>query len=92
VIAEDDVVLVDDVRPVLPDPHPEERTLRLPLSGADSPGSVEAGCAPDRGEAYVPNPFFRKELLTRIEALDCINLLAGALIADERIRSRQAGD
>lgn len=37
----------------------------------------------------IRNPFFGKELLTRAEALDCINLLSSMLIVDGRFTGSQ---
>lgn len=44
---------------------------------------------PGAGEAYIPNAYEGHSRLTRREAIDCINYLSGAMLADERIRSGQ---
>lgn len=41
---------------------------------------------PDIKGSYIPNPHPGKETLTRFEAMDAINFLSAALMADERHR------
>jgi hypothetical protein len=41
---------------------------------------------PEATGEYIPNPHPGKELLTRFEAMDIINFLSAALMADERHR------
>jgi|GEM_PF-6617314 len=41
---------------------------------------------PDANDAYINNPGFEKEFLTKIEALNIINHLSGVLLIDGRIR------
>lgn len=41
---------------------------------------------PDIKDSYIPNPHTGKETLTRFEAMDAINFLSAALMADERHR------
>ena len=41
---------------------------------------------PDVNDAYINNPGFEKEFLTKIEALNMINYLSGVLLIDGRIR------
>jgi hypothetical protein len=43
---------------------------------------------PSTNEAYIINPYHQIETLTPIQALDCINLLSGMLLADGRNRSK----
>lgn len=43
----------------------------------------------DRTDAYIINPYFEHEMLTPMQAIDCINHLSGALLADGCIRSQK---
>jgi hypothetical protein len=52
--------------------------VRLRLPGAE---------LPDPTTAYIPNQYAGKELLTVLEAIDCINHLSGALLVDGRKRN-----
>ena len=58
--------------------------IELPKSGSDV-GSDEM--LPDRNEAYIDNIYYGKERLTRIEALNQINMLSGMLLADNQMRN-----
>ncbi len=61
--------------------------MRLPQSASDKMAPIEDG-PPSYTEAYIPNPYAAKELLTFIEALDLLNMISGELMADARQRSR----
>lgn len=45
---------------------------------------------PDMDEACIKNPYYSKELLTRAEALDAINLISSMLVIDGTIRSQDS--
>jgi hypothetical protein len=55
---------------------------RVKLPGAELEGSL-----PDTDEAYIPNPYAGKDLISPRQAVDCINFLSGALLADGRKRA-----
>jgi hypothetical protein len=56
-------------------------------SDDDVPVKIPDGNIPGTDEKYIPNPFPGREVLTRFEAMDAINLISAALMADERFRS-----
>ena len=60
--------------------------MRLPQSASDKMMPIEEG-PPSFTEAYIPNPYAAKELLTFIEALDLLNMISGELMADARQRN-----
>lgn len=60
--------------------------MRLPQSASDTMMPIEEG-PPSFTEAYIPNPYAGKELLTFAEALDLLNMISGELMADARQRS-----
>jgi len=60
--------------------------MRLPQSASDKMAPIEEG-PPSYTEAYIPNPYAAKELLTFIEALDLLNMISGELMADGRQRN-----
>lgn len=41
---------------------------------------------PRKSEEYIINPYFEKQKLTYLEALDLLNLISGMLMADGRYR------
>ena len=58
--------------------------MNLPESAAEPLSKT-----PKNPEAIIINNFWHKEKLTRVEALDCINHLSGALLADECYKSKK---
>jgi hypothetical protein len=58
--------------------------MRLPPEAHDDIKSVLTEGKPAETIACIMNPFPGREFLTRFEALDAINLLAGMLMSDER--------
>jgi hypothetical protein len=52
--------------------------MKVPESGADPLTKKEI----QDENPYIINPYHEKENLTTIEALDCINILSGVLLAD----------
>ncbi len=59
--------------------------MKLPGCASDKMAPIEEG-PPSFTEAYIPNPYAAKELLTFIEALDLLNMISGELMADGRQR------
>lgn len=57
--------------PLIPDP-------KVDLNNTDMTPEIKG--------SYIPNPHPGKETLTRFEAMDSINFLSAALMADERHR------
>jgi hypothetical protein len=59
--------------------------MNVPMSAADDV-KVETEI-PKFGSEYIHNKYFGKEMLTPIEALDLINMLAAEMMADGCFRS-----
>jgi len=56
--------------------------MKLPESAADAvPNNLKADL-PSEHEAYIPNPYSGKPMLTCIEALNAINALSGMVLID----------
>lgn len=53
-------------------------SINIPNSAADEIEEVKSE------NKIIINPFHTREVLTTAEAIDCINLLSGALLAHER--------
>jgi len=60
--------------------------MKIPGCASDTMMPIEEG-PPSYTEAYIPNPYAAKELLTFIEALDLLNMISGELMADGRQRN-----
>lgn len=60
--------------------------MKLPQMASGPPRKIEEG-PPSFTEAYIPNPYASKELLTFAEALDLLNMISGELMADARQRN-----
>ena len=58
--------------------------IKIPESAADKINNIETA-----EEKVIINPYHGNEVLTRMEAIDCINHLSGALLADECFNSKQ---
>lgn len=57
--------------------------MKVPDSASDIP--TDTGL-PGEHESYIPNRYADKDLLTRQEAIDLINHVSGALLADGNFR------
>jgi hypothetical protein len=76
---------VNEQQPVLPGQERHPAGLKIPgaaSSAADLPGL---------DEAFIPNAYAGQQLLTMRQAIDCINFLSAALLADQRIRNAEEG-
>ena len=58
--------------------------MKLPTSASEK---LERQDLPDENEAVFINPYHGREKLTKHEAIDCINILSGELLADGHFRS-----
>jgi hypothetical protein len=58
----------------------------IPGSASDDITAIIDGDTPPRTIEVIPNPFPGKDVLTRFEAMDAINMLSAMLMADERHR------
>lgn len=58
--------------------------MRLPDSGGDfhEDNPVEEKYVPPEGTEYIMNPYYGKQMLSRRDAINAINMLAGMLLID----------